>query len=86
MMTLTRRQFGMAGAALAGLSMVPSGALFAADAAVPPAPIDPMSLVDPDLKPVLQAWLKQSRLPAYNCAGSASQYHGTVSRFARLNH
>ena len=61
MKTLTRRQFGMAGAALAGLSMVRSEALFAAEAAaVPPAPIDPMNLVDPELKPVLQAWLKQS--------------------------
>lgn len=60
MMMLTRRGFGMAGAALAGLSLLRPGALFGAEASAPPAVIDPMSLVDPELKPILQAWLKQS--------------------------
>ena len=60
MMMLTRRGFGMAGAALAGLSLLRPGALFGADTSAPPTAIDPMSLVDPELKPVLQTWLKQS--------------------------
>ena len=60
MMMLTRRGFAMAGAALTGLSLSRPGALFGAATSAPPAVIDPMNLVDPELKPILQAWLKQS--------------------------
>jgi acetyl esterase/lipase len=60
MMVLTRREFGMAGAALAGISLLCPEALFGAEASVAPTVIDPMDLVDPELKPILQTWLKQS--------------------------
>ena len=59
-MTLTRREFGLAGAGLAGLSLVRPGLLFGAEHSAPPSTIDPMDLVDPELRPVLQTWLKQS--------------------------
>ena len=59
-MILTRRGFGMAGATLAGLSLLRPGTLFGASTAAPPAVIDPMDLVDPELKPILKAWLEQS--------------------------
>src|SRR5277367_4783646 len=59
-MMLTRREFGMAGAALTGFSLLRPGALFGAATSAPPAVIDPMDLVDPELKPILQAALKQS--------------------------
>lgn len=56
-MMLTRREFGVAGAALAGLSFLHPEALFAAETSAPPSVIDPMDLVDPELKPILQTWL-----------------------------
>lgn len=52
----------MAGAALAGLSLLPPEALLGAETSAPPAVIDPMDLVDPELRPILQAWLKQPPL------------------------
>jgi acetyl esterase/lipase len=61
-MILTRRGFGLAGAAMAGLSLVRPGTLFAAGTSAPPAKIDPMDLVDPELRPVLQSWLKSPPL------------------------
>jgi acetyl esterase/lipase len=60
MMKLTRREFAMAGATLAGLSLLRPEALFGAEASVPPTVIDPMALVDPELRPILEAALKQS--------------------------
>jgi acetyl esterase/lipase len=60
MMMLTRRGFAIAGAALTGLSLLRPGALFGAATSAPSAVIDPMDLVDPELKPILQASLKQS--------------------------
>jgi acetyl esterase/lipase len=60
MMKLTRREFGVAGAALAGLSLMRPQALLGAAASAPPSAINPMDLVDPELKPTIQAWLKQS--------------------------
>jgi acetyl esterase/lipase len=59
-MMLTRRGFGMAGTALAGLSLLRPEALFGAVTSAPPAVIDPMNLVDPELKPILQAALNRS--------------------------
>jgi acetyl esterase/lipase len=59
MMKLTRREFGMAGAALAGLSLLRPEALVGAEVSVPPTAIDPMDLVDPELRPILVAALKQ---------------------------
>jgi acetyl esterase/lipase len=59
MTNLTRREFGMAGAALTILSLVRPGALFGAATSAPQAVIDPMDLVDPELKPSLQLALKQ---------------------------
>ena len=59
-MMQTRRGFGTAGAALAGLSLLRPGPLFGAVASTTPTVIDPMDLVDPELKPILQASLKQS--------------------------
>jgi acetyl esterase/lipase len=50
----------MAGAALAGLSLLRPGSLFGAETSAPPPVIDPMDLVDPELKPILQTALKQS--------------------------
>ena len=61
MTTLTRRELASAGAVLAGLSLLRPAALLAAANAAPPSPaIDPMDLVDPELKPILQASLKQA--------------------------
>jgi acetyl esterase/lipase len=61
MTILTRRQLASAAAALAGLSLVRSATVLAAANSAPLlAPIDPMDLVDPELKPILQASLKQA--------------------------
>ncbi len=59
MMMLTRRGFAMAGVALTGLSLLRPEKPFAAETAAPTPVIDPMDLVDPELKPILQASLKQ---------------------------
>ena len=61
MTTLTRRELASAAATLAGLSLLrPAAVLAAANSAPSLAPIDPMNLVDPELKPILQASLKQA--------------------------
>jgi acetyl esterase/lipase len=60
MTTLTRRGFGLAGIALAGMSVLRPKALFGAESPAAKTVIDPMDLVDPELKPLMQAWLKSS--------------------------
>src|ERR1700742_1553050 len=60
MTTLTRRDFAMAGLALASLSGLRAEAAIGAEKTSAAAAIDPMSLVDPELRPVLQEWLKES--------------------------
>jgi acetyl esterase/lipase len=50
----------MAGAALTGVSALHPGTSIGAEKSAPPAGVDPMDLVDPELRPILQAWLKQS--------------------------
>ena len=60
MMSVTRREFCAAGTALAGLSVLRPGTSIGAETSAPPTGIGPMDLVDPELRPVLQAWLKQS--------------------------
>ena len=62
MTMLTRRGFGVAGAALTGLSFLRPGDLLGAEASAPRAGIDPMDLVDSELKPALLVFLKQSPL------------------------
>lgn len=59
-MNLTRREFGLQSLALASLSGLSVETVIGAEKFSPPAAIDPMSLVDPELRPTLQAWLKQS--------------------------
>jgi len=60
MTLLTRREFGVAGTALSAVSLLRPGALCSAETSAPPTVIDPMGLVDPELKPMLQAWLRQA--------------------------
>jgi acetyl esterase/lipase len=65
---LTRRAFGVTGAALSGLSLLRAGTLFGAETPAPPTGIDPMALVDPELKATLQAPLRQSPRLAWSNA------------------
>lgn len=62
---LTRRAFTMAGAALPGLSLLRPEALSAAAAEAAASGVDPMSLVDPELRPALEAYLSEAR-PAWS--------------------